>query len=117
MGLDYIRKESSRQPWKRRWDMGLDRLKTPTLFDLKIGEALRLFTVQVVPGEEIRTGKTYLAQRDGDQLILCDGLRQVARSAKPTTDTLAKIDAGHGYAVAEVQRVGLFGDSAEIGLK
>lgn len=117
MGLDYIRKESSRRPWTRRWDMGLDRLKTPTLFDLKIGETLRLFTVQVMPGEEIRTDKTYLAQRDGNELILCDGFRQVARSTKPTADALAKIDAGCGYAVAQVQRVGLFKDSAEIGLK
>jgi hypothetical protein len=29
MGLDYIRAQTGK-PWRKRWDGGLDRLKTPT---------------------------------------------------------------------------------------
>lgn len=116
MGLDYIRKQTG-QPWTRRWNKGLDRLKTPTLLDLTISETLRVFTAQVIPGEKVCTGKSYLAERDGESLILCDGLRRIARFTRPPPDTLAKIAAGGGYALAEIQRVGLFGDTVEVQVK
>lgn len=113
MGLDYIRKETGR-PWKKRWDGGLDRLKMPTLFDMQISEAHRRLTAHVIPGAAVGPGKDYLAERDGEALILCEGLRRVARVDHPPEETLAQIEACGGYALAKVTRVGLFGDTVEV---
>lgn len=38
MGLDYIRAQTGK-PWRKRWNGGLDRLKTPTLLDITESEA------------------------------------------------------------------------------
>ena len=37
MGLDYIRAQTGK-PWRKRWNGGLDRLKSPSLLDLTMTE-------------------------------------------------------------------------------
>ena len=113
MGLDYIRKETGR-PWTKRWDGGLDRLKIPTLFEMQISDEFRRLTARVAPNVVVATGRDYLAEHEGEGIVLCDGLRQVARVDHPPEETLAQIEACGGYAVAKVIRVGLFGDTVEV---
>lgn len=48
MGLDYLRAQTGK-PWRKRWDGGLDRLKTPTLLDLTMSEASRVVTAKLDP--------------------------------------------------------------------
>ena len=48
MGLDYIRTQTGK-PWRKRWDGGLDRLKTPTLLDATMSESSRVVTATLDP--------------------------------------------------------------------
>ena len=43
--LDYIRAQAGK-PWRKRWNGGLDRLKTPTLFELTMSETARTVTAR-----------------------------------------------------------------------
>jgi hypothetical protein len=116
MGLDYIRSQTG-QPWKKRWNGGLDRLKTPTLLDLTINETLRVLTAELSQDARVKAGDSYIVECAGEDLTICQGLRPIGRIAKPPAETLARIAACGGYAVGEIQRVGLFGDTAEVHLK
>jgi len=52
MGLDYIRAQTGR-PWRKQWDGGFDRLKTPTLLDLTMSEASRVVTAKLDPAARV----------------------------------------------------------------
>ncbi len=116
MGLDYIRRETGK-PWRKRWNGGLDRLKTPTLLDLSISETARVVTAELVPGAQAKVGDTFIVECVADGFTVTDGLRPVGRVANPGAETTAAVAACSGYAEAVVQRVGLFGDIAELSLK
>ena len=115
MGLDYIRRETGK-PWRKQWDGGLDRMKQPSLLDLQIEETARTFTVDIRPGTA-KAGSTLIAQCDGSNIVLSDGLHPVAVWREPPSDVCAAINEEGGYAEAVVERVGLFGDTAEVRLK
>lgn len=116
MGLDYVRAQTGK-PWRKRWESGLDRLKAPTLFDLTMSEASRVVTAQLDPAARVKAGDTLIVQSASDGLVVSDGLRAVGRIDNPTAEmTTAVRDCG-GYAQGELQRVGLFGDTAEIVVK
>lgn len=116
MGLDYIRNQTGK-PWSRRWDGGLDRLKTPTLLDLTINETLRFLTAELFPNVQVKTGGSYIVECEGKGLTISDGLRRVGHIDTPPEETLAAVANLGGYAEAVIQRVGLFGDTAEVQLR
>ena len=76
MGLDYIRARTGK-PWRKRWDRGLDRLKAPTLLDLKMSEASRVVTVQLNSGLCLESGGNWF-WRLSERVESCGG--QAARS-------------------------------------
>jgi hypothetical protein len=116
MGLDYIRAQTGK-PRRKRWDGGLDRLKAPTLLDLTMSEASRVVTAQIDPATRVKVGGTLIVQSTADGLIVSDGLRSIGRIDNPTSEMMAAVQDSGGYAQGELQRVGLFGDTAEIVVK
>jgi hypothetical protein len=116
MGFDYIRAQTGK-PWRKRWNGGLDRLKAPTLLDLTMCEAARTVTAELTAGCRIKVGETLIVQSTPDGLTLSDGLRAIGRVANPSPELTAAIRDGGGYAAGVLQRVGLFGDTAEISVK
>ena len=116
MGLDYIRAQTG-EPWRKRWDGGLDRLKLPTLFELTMSETARTVTAQLDARCPLKAGDTLIVQTAPDGLTLSDGLRAVGHVANPSSEMIAAIADGGGYAEGVIQRVGLFGDTAEISVK
>lgn len=116
MGLDYVRAQTGK-PWRKRWNGGLDRLKAPTLLDLTMSEAARTITAELNPGSRVRTGDTLIVQSAPDGLTISDGLRAIGRVANPSPELITAIRDGGGYAEGVLQRVGLFGDTAEISVR
>ena len=116
MGLDYIRAQTGK-PWRKRWNRGLDGLKSPTLLELTISEASRVVTVQLNSDAEVKAGDTLIVETTSDGLTVSDGLQAIGRIENPVPDMTAAIRDCGGYAEAELQRVGLFGDTAEVSLK
>jgi len=116
MGLDYIRRETGK-PWRRRWNGGLDRLKTPTLLDLAISETARIVTAELAPGAQAKVGDSFIVECSPDGFTVSDGLRPIGRVAKPTAEATAAVTASGGCAEGVVERIGLFGDIAELSLK
>jgi hypothetical protein len=116
MGADYIRAQTGK-PWRKRWNEGLDRLKAPTLFDLTMSEAARSVTAELNAGARVKAGDKLIVQSTPDGLTVSDGLRAIGRIANPSSEMITAIRDGGGYAVGILQRVGLFGDTAELGVK
>jgi hypothetical protein len=116
MGLDYIRSQTGK-PWRKRWDGGLDRLKAPSLLDLNMSEAARTVTAELNAGCHVKAGDTLIVQSGGDGFTISDGLRAIGRVANPSPELTAAVRDGGGYAEGVLQRVGLFGDTAEISVK
>lgn len=116
MGLDYIRSQTGK-PWRKRWDRGLDRLKAPSLLDLSLSEAARTVTAELSLGSHVKAGDTLIVQSCDDDLTVSDGLRAIGRVANASPELTAAIRDSGGYAEGLLQRVGLFGDTAEISVK
>ncbi len=116
MGLDYIRAQTGK-PWRKRWDGGLDRLRAPTLLDLTMSEASRTVTAELSTGARIKAGDTLIVQSTPNGLTVSDGLRAIGRVANPSTELATAIRDGGGYAEGVLQRVGMFGNTAEISVK
>lgn len=113
MGLDYIRAQTGK-PWRKRWNGGLDRLKAPTLLDVTMSEASRVVTAQLDASAKVKAGDTLIVQSAADRLILSNGLRSIGHIENPTPEMMTAVSDGGGYAQADLQRVGLFGDTAEV---
>ena len=116
MGLDYIRAQTG-EPWRKRWDGGLDRLKAPTLLDLTMSEAARTVTAEIDPAASVKAGDRLIVQSAPNGLLVSDGLREIGRVANPSTELTTAVRDGGGYAEGLLKRVGLFGDTAEISVK
>ena len=116
MGLDYIRAETG-EPWRKRWNGGLDRLKAPTLLDLTMTEAARTVTAELNAGASVKVGDRLIVQSAPDGLTVSDGLRAIGRIANPSTEMSTAIREAGGYAEGVLKRVGLFGDTAELSVK
>ena len=116
MGLDYIRTQTGK-PWRKRWDGGLDLLKTPTLLEVTMSESSRVVTATLDPAACVKAGDKLIVQSGADGLIVSDGLRLIGRVDNPTAEMTAAVQDSGGYAEGEFQRVGLFGDTAEIAVK
>ncbi len=116
MGLDYIRAHTGK-PWRKRWNGGLDRLKAPTLLDLTMTEAARTVIAELNAGARVKAGDKLIVQSAPDGLTVSNGLRSIGRIANPSTELSTAIREGGGYAEGVLQRVGLFGDTAELSVK
>ncbi len=117
MGLEYIRSAAGK-PYVKRWARGLDRMKTPSLLDVELSEECRTITVTLVPGCAAKPGDAFLVQSNGaGDLVVLDGHRQIARVANPPAGLAEALNTCHGMAPALVERVGSFGDTAELKLK
>ena len=116
MGLDYIRAQTGK-PWRKRWDCGLDRLKAPTLLELTMSEASRVVTAQLNSDVRVKAGDSLIVQATADGLTVSAGLRAIGRIHNPAPDMTAAIRDCGGYAEGVLQRVGLFGDTAEVSIK
>src|SRR5690348_388471 len=116
MGLDYIRAQTGK-PWKKRWNGGLNRLKQPTLLDLTMSEAARTVTVELQPGASPTAGETLIVESGPAGVTVSDGLRPIGRVPNPSADLSAALASGGGYAEGTLQRIGLFGDTAEVSIR
>ena len=116
MGIDFIRNASGK-PYTKRWAMGLDRSKVPTLLDVSFSDESRTLTATLTAKGVARQGATVLIQSNGPELLVLDGLRQVATISNAPPSVRAAIDAQQGIAPAVVERIGVLGATAEIKLK
>jgi hypothetical protein len=116
MGIDFIRNASGK-PYTKRWAKGLDRTKSPTLMDVSLSEEGRTLTAKLAAKGAARQGATVLVQSKGPDLVVLDGLRQVASIANPPASVRAAVEARQGMAPAVVERIGILGVTAEIKLK
>ena len=116
MGIDFIRNASGK-PYTKRWAKGLDRTKSPTLMDVSLSEEGRTLTAKLAAKGAARQGATVLVQAKGPDLLVLDGLRQVASIANAPASVRAAVEARQGIAPAVVEQVGVLGATAEIKLK
>lgn len=116
MGLDYIRAATGK-PWRKRWAGGLDRLKQPSLLDLAITDSARIVTAQLTAGCQPKLGDVFIVEASGAAFTVSDGLRPIGSVTSPSAEAAAAVAAAAGYAEAVVQRLGLFGDTAELRLR
>jgi hypothetical protein len=116
MGLDYIRSRTGK-PWKKRWNGGLNRLKEPTLLDLTMSEAARTVTVELQPGASLSAGDNLIVESGSTGVTVSDGLRPIGRVPNPSADLSSALAIGGGYAEGTAQRIGLFGDTAEVTIR
>jgi len=116
MGIEFLRNASGK-PYIKRWARGIDRIKVPTLMDVAISEESRTLTAKLTAKGAARQGATVLIQSKGLDLIVFDGLRQVASIANAPPSVRAAVDARQGMAPAVVERVGILGATAELKLK
>ena len=98
-------------------DGGLNRLKEPTLLDLTMSEAARTVTVDLQPGASLRTGDTLIVESGPAGVTVSDGLRAIGSVPNPSADLSSALAKGGGYAEGTTQRIGLFGDTAEVTIR
>lgn len=116
MGLDYIRRETGKS-WRKRWNGGLDRLKSPTLFDMQICQNSRTVTVELFPGASAKAGDSFIVQSKADGFAVTQGFRVVGSVRHAPAEIIAAVGSTSGFAEGIVERVSLFGDTMELRLK
>jgi hypothetical protein len=116
MGVDFIREQSGK-PWRKRWDKGLDRLTSPGLFDVQFTNQQRIVTADLSGGSTLKVGDQVVVQCNGKAVIVCSGHRQVGAIQGISADVRAAIDGCGGVALGTVERVGLFGNNAELSIR
>lgn len=116
MGADFIREQSG-QPWRKRWDKGVDRLKLPGLFDVQFSSQQRTITADIDPGIKVQAGEQLVVQCHSGNATICRGQSRVgAINGLPSDMCSAIADCG-GVALGTVERVSLFGNSAELSVR
>lgn len=116
MGVDFIREQSGK-PWRKRWDKGLDRLKLPGLFDVQFADQQRTITVDINSGSPLSIGDQVVVECRGSSTIVCNGHQQVGEIRAIPVDMRAAIFNCGGIALGTVERVGLFGNNAELSIR
>lgn len=116
MGLDYIRAATGK-PWKKRWNGGLNRLNQPTLLDLTMSEVARTVTVELQPGASLQIGDVLIVESSPTGVTVSNGLRSIGHIPNLSADLSAALDRGGGYAEGTLERIGLFGDTAEVSIR
>lgn len=116
MGVDFIREQSGK-PWRKRWDKGLDRLKLPGLFDVQFSSQQRTITADLQCGTQLKVGDQLIVQSNGPMAIICSGQQQVGTIPSIPADMRSAIANCGGIALGTVERVGLFGNNAEVSIR
>jgi hypothetical protein len=116
MGVDFIREQSGK-PWRKRWDKGLDRFKSPSLFDVQFTEQQCTVTADLDGKPALKVGDQLVVQCSGQAVIVCNGHRQIGAISGLTPHVRAAIDGCGGVALGTVERVGLFGNNAELSIR
>ena len=116
MGVDFIREQSGK-PWRKRWDRGLDRLKMPGLFDVEFSRHQRTVNADIECGSALEIGDQLIVQCDAGSAIICKGQRRIGEIPSIPTDMLHAISKSGGVALGVVERVGLFGNNAELSIQ
>lgn len=116
MGNDFIREQSG-QPWRKRWDKGVDRLKMPSLFDVKFSSQQRTVTVDIDPGVQVLAGDQLVVQCQSGIATVCRGQGRIGAINGLPSDMQSSITGCGGVALGTVERVSLFGNSAELSVR
>lgn len=116
MGADFIREQSG-QPWRKRWNNSVDRLKQPSLFDVQFGSQQRLITADIDPGMSVRAGEELVVQCGSGNAMLSRGQNRIGAVNGLPSDMRATITDCGGVALGIVERVSLFGNSVELSLQ
>lgn len=116
MGVDFIREQSGK-PWRKRWDKGLDRLKSPGLFDVQFSSECRTVTADLDSGTTLNIGDEVVVQCHGPSVVVTSGHRRVGGIANVPADMHAAIASCGGVALGTVERMGLFGNNAELSIR
>jgi len=116
MGADFIREQSGK-PWCKRWNKGVDRLKQPSLFDVRFGTQQRTITADIDPGMTVRAGDQLVVQCGSGNAVVCRGQSRIGAVNGLPSDMRTTIADGGGVALGLVERVSLFGNSAELRLQ
>lgn len=116
MGVDFIRSQSGK-PWRKRWDKGLNRLKLPSLFDVEFSEQQRTVTATIDCEDRLKAGDHVVVECHGTSTIVCSGQQRVGEIPKVPADIRTAISNCGGVALGTVERVGLFGNNAELSIR
>ena len=116
MGADFIREQSG-QPWRKRWNKGVDRLKQPGLFDVGFGSQQRTITADIDPGMSVRAGYELVVQCGSGNAMVCRGQSRIGAVNGLPSDMRSTITDCGGVALGIVERVSLFGNSVELRLQ
>jgi hypothetical protein len=113
MGVDFIREQSG-QPWRKRWDKGVDRLTQPSLLDVQFSSQQRTITADIEPGFKVQAGEQLVVQCHAGNATICRGQSRIgAIKGLPSDMQLAIANCG-GVALGTVERVSLFSNRAEL---
>lgn len=114
MGIEFIRSRGGKA-YVKRWADGLERTKTPQLIGIELTGEARSVTAVLASSEAPKAGTTVLVQATGaGDLVVCEGLKTVARVPVPPPDVTANLAQHHGVAKAVVERVGALGGTVEL---
>lgn len=116
MGADFIREQSG-QPWRKRWDKGVDRLKQPSLFDVQFASQQRTITADIDPGINVQAGDELVVQTGSGNATVCRGQNCIGAINGLPSDMRTSIADCGGVALGIVERVSLFGSSVELRLQ
>lgn len=116
MGADFIREQSG-QPWRKRWNKGVDRLKQPSLFDVRFASQQRTFTADIDPGMNVHPGDELVVQCGSGNVTICRGQSRIGAIKGLPSDMRSSIADCGGVALGIVERVSLFGNSVELSLQ
>lgn len=116
MGADFIREQSG-QPWRKRWNKGVDRLREPGLFDVKFNSRQRTITADIDPGMSVQRGDELVVQCGPGNAMVSRGQSRVGAINGLPSDMRASLTECGGVAFGIVERVSNFGNSVELRLQ
>jgi hypothetical protein len=116
MGVDFIREQSG-EPWRKRWDKGLDRLKTPGLFDIKFSSEKRTVTADLDCSAHAKVGDQFVVQLCASSVFVCRGQQRIGGILSMPAEMQSDLAACGGVALGTVERVGLFGQNVELSIR
>ena len=116
MGVDFIREEAGK-PWRKRWDKGLNRLKTPGLFDLHFSDQHRVLSVDLEPGCNLKPGDQVVVECSGQSAIVCSGQHRIGSVGTVPADVRAAMTHCGSVALGTIERIGIFGTNAELSIR
>lgn len=115
MGLEFI--STSRRDYKKEWAKGLERTAQPDLWDPAFTSRQFVVSADLKHDVKMTLGEVVTVERVGDQFCIFSGLSAVGVVVRPSSDVVAWLDDHDGHALARVERIGLFLDTAELLLK